>query len=325
MEHEPQIAAQQQAAAQAAAAQQAAAQAAAEAAAAAAAQQQLEHLILQRMQQNLGPIIDTALAQREAARLARDTVKARFPKPDTFSGDRSGKENVEEWLFVASTYLTACGVTADLDRLTIATGYLRGAALTWWRRINQPGAPNRISTWDGFCNGMRHTFQPINPAETARDKLAGLRQITTVRQYATLIRNTALDIPSITDDELKDRFIRNLKPATRTEVRMRNPASFEQAVELAERYDAMRYNFPRSRQTIPFGNGNGPSPMELGAMTDSRSRPNGNNGNGQRRPKLDPALQKQLIKEGKCFYCRQPGHLAINCPEKKKQQQRTKQ
>lgn len=86
------------------------------------------------------------------------------------------------------------------------------------------------------------------------------------------------------------------------------------------------YNFPRPRkETVPFGNSNDPSPMELGAMTDSRAHPNGHGGNGQKRPKLTPALRQQLIKEGKCFYCCQAGHMAIDCPDKKKHMRQARQ
>jgi hypothetical protein len=37
-------------------------------------------------------------------------------------------------------------------------------------------------------------------------------------------------------------------------------------------------------------------------------------------PTSRPAISAhrlQLMKEGKCFYCKEPGHLAIHCPAKK--------
>lgn len=265
---------------------------------------------------NAAPNVAPAVAQQEAHRLARDS-RVRLPKPDVFSGGKKLKDT-EEWLFVVDTFLTASGVELDIERITVATGYLRGAALTWWRLVSQTGHPGRPTTWTEFCQALLATFQPINPAEAARDILARLRQTTSVRQYASLMRDTALEIPGISDDELKDRFIRGLKSAIQTEVRLRTPATFDDAVKIAERYDAVLYRLtkPISTGTNPFGHGgsNGPTPMELGAALDANPSSRTPNGDRQR---LTPALRQQLIKEGKCFYCRKKGHMALNCPERK--------
>jgi len=282
----------------------------------------LRNLILNVIQQhfggNAGPHVAAEVAEQEARRLARES-RVRIPKPEVFSGGKKLKDT-EEWLFCMDSYLNASGVTTDIERITVAVGYLRGAALTWWRRISSPGTPGRPTTWNEFGRALLSTFQPINPAEAARDILARLRQTTSVRQYAAAMRDTALEIPGISDDELKDRFIRGLKSATQTEVRLRAPPTFDEAVKIAERYDAMRY-----RLTKPFappnpsfgqrGDSNGPSPMELGAALDAN--PSSLTPNGTKRPKLTPALRQQLIKEGKCFYCRRKGHMAVNCPERR--------
>lgn len=34
--------------------------------------------------------------------------------------------------------------------------------------------------------------------------------------------------------------------------------------------------------------------------------------------KLTPEEQSQLTKEGKCFYCKKPGHMAHRCPSRPK-------
>lgn len=283
-------------------------------------QEALVNLILHLIRQEIGPQVAPELAQREAQRIARDATRIRLPKPEVFNGGKRLKD-AEEWLFVMDTYLTASSVSLDIERITVASGYLRGPALTWWRRISRVGNHDRPTTWHAFCQALLATFQPINPAETARDTLARLRQTTSVRQYASVMRDTALEIPGISDAELKDRFIRGLKAATQTEVRMRTPATFEEAVRVAERYDAIRYrtNHLNAPANPAFGRGgsSGPTPMELGAAIDQRStqaRPN------NQRPRLTPVMRQQLIKEGKCFYCRKPGHMALNCPERKKNQ-----
>ena len=49
--------------------------------------------------------------------------------------------------------------------------------------------------------------------------------------------------------------------------------------------------------------------MELGAATAV---------NRQRRPKLTEELRMRLIRQGRCFFCREPGHIAKDCPERKR-------
>jgi len=282
--------------------------------------EELQAFIYHTINQQFGPTVPQELAQREVHRLAQQyTGTVKLPKPEVFKGGKQMRE-VDEWIFVMNTYLTACHIHLDIERITIASGYLRDAALTWWRQVNQEGNPNRPTTWAAFCQVLTCTFQPLNPAEVARDTLARLRQTTSVRQYAAMIRNTALEIPGITDDELKDRFIRGLKPATMAEVRLRAPTSFAQAVQLADRYDTLRYSItrPAAMPSVPFpsGSSNGPSAMELGATLDASH--NSPAPRHQPRPRLTPQLRQQLIKEGKCFLCRKPGHMAMNCPERKK-------
>lgn len=282
--------------------------------------EELTAFIYNLINQQVGPTVAQEVAQREAHRLAQEHTRAvKLPKPEVFRGGKQMKD-AEEWLFVMDTYLNASSLTLDIERITVASGYLRGAALTWWRQANREGNPNRPTTWLAFCNGLISTFRPLNPSEIARDLLARLKQTTSVRQYASAMRDAALEIPGISDDELKDRFIRGLKPATQGEVRLREPGSFEQAVKIADRYDALRYSFKRPNVIPgpPFHNGssNGPSAMELGAALDAS--PSSHTPRHQQRPKLTFQLRQQLIKEGKCFFCRQPGHMAMNCPERKK-------
>src|SRR5436305_10837460 len=36
----------------------------------------------------------------------------------------------------------------------------------------------------------------------------------------------------------------------------------------------------------------------------------------KRHPKLTPKLRKQLMTEGKCLFCREKGHILLNCPKR---------
>ena len=254
--------------------------------------------------------------------------------PPEFSGTSQSGHDPSIWLYKVSNYLTATGVLDDPTRIAIGTYYLSGPALAWWRTLAAlpDGAPAKPITWDAFCAALITMFQPTNPVDNARDRLAGLQQRTSVRQYAALMRNAAIEIPGIANDELKDRFIRGLKKEVRQEVRMRAPATFEEAVQVAERFDSLRYNSSSERQQPSrflyerrgFNDGGGP--MELGALEEPQPRWNGRqneprwkNGGGDASGKLTPELRQKLIKEGRCFYCRETGHRALACPKRKQQ------
>ncbi|PRW56319.1 putative retrotransposon protein [Chlorella sorokiniana] len=120
------------------------------------------------------------------------------------------------------------------------------APLDWWRSL-EDSVDLRPSTWENFKIELENTFQTINPVETARNKLALLEQVTTVRQYATQFRSTALLIPGITDEEKMDRFIRGLKLEVQKETRFKTPKSFDEAVQIAERYEGVTYQVQMPR------------------------------------------------------------------------------
>lgn len=271
------------------------------------------------------------IQEQVAANMQANRYRLKPIKPEAFFGD-STKDDVDLWLFLIEQWLLAGYVNVDTEKIVLATGLLRGAALTWWRSLYD--APNTPSTWVEFKTQIRAAFQPINPIEDARDRLARLRQNTSVNAYASIFRKTVLEIPSITDDEKKDRFIRGLKRRTLEHVRVRNPDTFEEAVQIASRYDSLlasygRFENQRSNRPNNYSirQHQGPIPMELGAIYSSNSNRANNggsytnhnkNGYGEQRPKLTPELRSQLMKEGKCFFCRKPGHRAIECQEKRR-------
>jgi hypothetical protein len=261
-----------------------------------------------------------AAAERDL--LQRQAANRPIVQPGSFSA--SPKEDVEQWLYKAGHFLTNCRITTDIERITIATQYFSGAALTWWRSLElDSAAPN---TWEGFEAALLETFKEHNKAETARDRLAAARQVASVKTYATLLRNLKLEIPHISDDEIKDRFIRGLKRRTQEEVRMREPATFEQAVKIAERYDSLLYRTNinhNGRTSGRYNTSSGDStPMDLDAITHPNVHPSlpRTNGGGQAsRSKLSDEERQRLIKEGKCFRCRQTGHISKNCPLRREQ------
>ena len=230
----------------------------------------------------------------------------------------SGKlgENPQEWAFTMDASFNASHVL-EQDKVNIAITCLRDAARTWWR--NRLMEPNPPANWNDFVVELIQAFQSINPVKEARDRLARLKQTKSVRAYATAFKATALEIPGITDDEKRDRFIRGLKSNTQKEVELRDPATFEDAVGVAERYDAISYrihNYESAAGGLARNmSGNGQrsttfseaQPMELGNINQA----------SKTFTKLTPEIREQLKQEGRCLYCREKGHVVQNCQKLK--------
>lgn len=271
--------------------------------------------------------VDAAVS---AAVAQSPSIRIKPVKPETLFGKPN--ENVRQWIFSVNLWLTAGHVTSDIERITLAVSLLRDAALVWWRSIHD--LAEVPTTWEEFQSAIITAFEPINPAESARDRLATLHQSGSVRTYAFLFRSISMSIPGITDDEKKDRFIRGLKPLTMKEVKLRCPETFEEAVRMAVRFDSLFWRNPGYQ--VKNGNANPHhEPMDLGAIASTstepplairstvnaiNSRPSYRdvaNGNSvPRRTKLTDDERAKLRREGKCFKCRQSGHLARECPER---------
>src|SRR5690606_5070197 len=142
---------------------------------------------------------------------------------------------------------------------------------------------------------------------------------------AAELKDLQLQLPANTynDVALSHRFIDALDPKVRTAVRphFTDGMKWDDVVALAARFDKVLHSEerrttykPRSAFTRARNSGlSPPSPRPIN---------NNNNGSqGTQKPKftkLTNELRQQLAKEGKCFYCRKPGHRASDCELAKK-------
>jgi len=254
--------------------------------------------------------------------LRRSTLKAKPPAP--FDG--RDRQDPTAWCYSMELYFDACHVTDDEERIAFARTRLDKDALIWLRANDDNGAMADLFTWAEFKTALHRQFQSINPHISARDTLANMRQRPneSVRSYASALRSVFLRLPGITDDEKIDRFLRGLRDShVREECRIRDIIhEFETLVAVADRIESAR----RHAQTVrarfnsnsnfngnsnvnnfqphrPVHTGyNGAQPMELGLV----GRPG----------RLSPVDRHRLMEEGRCFYCKEKGHLANQCLKK---------
>lgn len=254
-------------------------------------------------------------------------------KPDVFTGDKNGP-HADIWCFQLQTYFQVAHVREE-DRVTFAVTLLREPALMWWMdhvkkttlEVDGHVTPTRerITTFEDFSNTLKDKFMPITRKENARDRLAKIKQTTSVLAYITAFQRITMQIPNLDPEEEKDRFFRGLKHHIQREITLKEPPTLEDMQRMAVKLDQLdfKFKFKGSNNDIPSKTTQGPSPMELDAMRVAEKPPKptwtANKENESKKfpsGKLTPDLKAKLLKEGGCFYCREKGHLALKCPKK---------
>jgi len=275
---------------------------------------QQQHNMLNQLQLQINHLQEHAHAQGEAAKPSR---------PPDFSGDNKDSPQVRSWLLKLQLYFDACH-TADQRRVVIAITLLTDHALLWYQSL---AAEQRPQTWPEFQAALIQHFQPISAVERAREKLAYLVQLRSVKEYTDLFRELCLVIGHMSEEEQLDRYKRGLKTNIRSMVEIANPQNWEAAAVYAERLDNIpsfrrpyttSYRFQQQGQSMGHRPRitDGPTPMELGALQASRISRFVNA--GERRHQ-DPeyrgndAQHEKDVSERLCFLCHQPGHRARYC------------
>lgn len=249
--------------------------------------------------------------------------------PPIFSGKTN--ERPDHWLFQMNQYFDATQLHIS-TQVTFAASYLRDNAAIWWQRQVEGAAANRwpaISTYTAFSEAVKSAFQRPNWDKAARDQLAMARQKTSVREFATKLRDLELQIPNLSEGELLDRFVRGLKHSVRMEVEKLGPSDFAEAVRLAERIDEVGYRLRTNDEASSSRNENrqnrqnrhgrndrnwqskqkgssGSVPMELGSLRPSAQLRKGNGRQDSRR----------------CYGCGEIGHLKASCPSRRSGKER---
>src|SRR5256886_2496392 len=102
-------------------------------------------------------------------------------------------------------------------------------------------------------------------------------------------------------------------------------STWDEIVQLAERFDAARVMAKRQngdsslKNKKPFQKR--PSYAQVLTMPSASPRPGNSRQPSTPKPpfkrhqKLTPELRKQLMAEGKCLFCREKGHILLNCPK----------
>jgi Retrotransposon gag protein/Zinc knuckle len=263
---------------------------------------------------------------------------------------------VDDWLTELQQQFVFYGNTqfsTDADKIRFALAFLRGSALHWWMY-----EPNKeaVTTWDHFVTRLHARFRPVQAAAIVRQRLDKLRQKTgnSVNAYANAFQNTLTPITDMGPADQVHHFVNGLLPHIAGKVYEKAPKDLRAAIDAAVSVEAMG-NFGRSASGHSVSHHPSSSvPMDLNAVeqevdeeketipasTDAvvaallakmesmehrllalgtqggPAKPFGN------RADLVPGLKAEdidrLRREGKCFRCKQSGHMKKDCPRRPK-------
>jgi hypothetical protein len=234
-------------------------------------------------------------------------------KLTAYHGERDAA-NLDAWVFQMEEYFNSMSTpVSEAEKIRFAGINLKGQAALWWLDVGK--SAQRPATWNAFVAALQHMFTPLNRAKIARDQLANARQgdREPVARYTAFMRRLILSIPTMAEDEKLDRYIRGLSPAIREKVFEQEPTTFEQAAQLAAKYELLLKGKGRGvfsttrREYYSASDGNrSHAPMEIDAMESSKKGHDDKppTKNGERRPVI-------------CFNCGKEGHMIRDCPEPK--------
>jgi hypothetical protein len=231
--------------------------------------------------------------------------------PPQFSGE-NGKDKVADWIYRMDLYFQSQPFT-DRQKVYLASCLLSGAAFTWWRFCQDRATVEEKAaiTWEVMKRELKKNFQDPNELLRARRELHLLKQKGSVLSYIIEFRNLCLKINGISEDEMYYKFIFGLKDKIQEEMLKRLPDSLEEVFIMAENMDRLGQNWylnaERARSSWVDYNSKKSTyePMEIDKVELK---------------KLTDQERGCFMREGRCFKCREVGHISRECPGKDQRQ-----
>ena len=156
---------------------------------------------------------------------------------------------------------------------------------------------------------MREYFASPNEDRRLQNEWANLKQYEIIFKYMSVLTALTMRIPGLTQTQILDKFIHELKPKTRIEIELRDPKTSNEAYHLTNHFDRIVYdirnnnfltqNYNRYTPTSNANmNANYSEPIQIDILRPRRS--------GSRK-------FQQSRNQGLYFTYEKPGHIAANC------------
>lgn len=234
-------------------------------------------------------------------------------------------DEIRNWFRHARGYLKYHNVNPEEPRSVYwASGYFNGPISKWWY-AQVASTMDEVSGGFAGITAMEEAliqeFCGRTPAKQARINLDRATQRTTVQKYANYFREQLLELPHRHEEDNVHDFQRGLKPYIRKEVALKNPKTLAEAVQAALAVEAADREIDGNRETRRERL-NVIDEADDGTETDDADDLESSNDDEKTHDlmmarRLTAEEVEQYKKEGRCFICREKGHIATKCPKKK--------
>ena len=236
----------------------------------------------------------------------------------------------------------------ESERVIAGVMRLRDAASSWWKThllvtTDENGNPTgeRIVAWADFARGLKQQFTPVSEKRIMRDKLYDLRQAGTVQSYTALFREYQFELGDVLEMEAYTLYRRGLKTQVQDGIATQDPKTLAQTIEFAEQWDARNrgknHGTSGASPSKSSASGSGKSRFfakksaaklnaaqiegagdnaeaAVAAVGSQKKKQGGGGKKSQANGPPNPERQR-LQKEGRCFNCKETGHMARDCPQ----------
>jgi hypothetical protein len=236
-------------------------------------------------------------------------------KPSKFTGTRD-HATVENWIASVNSYFALTNARPPYVFHYLNTIFA-GEAAIWFRYHFKEDKADTL-TWEEVREALRSYFIPPNKDRRLQDQWAALRQNSTVEQYISQFCELVMQLPSMDQKLLLDKFMRGLKPKTKIELELKDPQDLQQAFRLADRFDTIVYrrnwnNTDKHTDAAEYDDNRG-EPMQIDAIrTHPWKKKSPRQTTQSKLPKLSDEERTHLKNLGACYRCRQVGHMAREC------------
>lgn len=267
-------------------------------------------------------------------------------KPEPFSNEKG--KNIDYWTADLDRYFNARGAMSDAEQVNYVQVLLKGQVGQWYDGVVRDGS-KPLNNWNDIKTALLERYRPADVSRIARAALDSLQQLSSVTMYNELFMNTVERINSFPEGEKVYNYVKGLKHHIRMEVDRESPTTLNAAMISAQKAE-IRLRLSSQSSANKSSNGymtryhsipatsnatsSTSAPMDLGNMfihghsgdeNDDGTETNQLNAMSQRRSytansstrvlgRLTHEEIESLKKQGKCFHCKQHGHMKNACP-----------
>jgi hypothetical protein len=248
-------------------------------------------------------------------------------KPEHFTGDY--KSNPETWLTTMYEFMLLTNIPHHLF-VSFAVTYLREQARVWWSSLtNEVRIENQY--WDAFTKLLLRKYRPVDQSRTSRIQLQTLKQISSVSSYNNVFSTIMQNIHDMSTADQLHHYLHGLKENIQIRLVTEEFDDVHTAMNAAARVDSLLYrknpivntNHYNNGRRNNFGTGTSVAMAVNNIDVDVEPQENEMNEESEivgvnaayvRFTKLTDEQRAQCRREGRCFKCRNKGHMANTCP-----------